>query len=166
MVVPLKPPISTATWYDAPPPGARGRFSSAQVSTLERVRSQVTGTLLVTVAPAGSVATMLLGFSWQSVDVHQTSDPLDTVSLWVVDPTSIAQSVEPRLVSEIDSCGMTPGSYASASVTAATSTSLASHATIPGVSSADDSGAGDSAAGDSPAVGSVSYTHLTLPTKA
>jgi hypothetical protein len=59
----------------------RGRALEAADLDSDVVRSQVTGTLLVTDAPAVRVATMLLGFSWQSVDVHQTSDPLDTVSL-------------------------------------------------------------------------------------
>ena len=106
----VNPPIDTSTWYDEPPPGARCRFSSAHVSTLERVRSQTTGSLLVTVVPAARVAIMLLGFSWQSVERHQTSAPLETVNTWVVEPTSIVQSVEPLLVSEMESCGVTPAS--------------------------------------------------------
>ena len=40
------PPIDTARWYDAPPPGALGRFAFWQVSTAERVRSQVMGVAL------------------------------------------------------------------------------------------------------------------------
>lgn len=126
------------------PPGARCRFSCAQVSTLERVRSQVTGSLLVTVVPAVSVAIMLLGFSWQSVERHHTSAPLEMVKDWVVDPTSIVQSFVPLFVSEIESFGSTPAAYVSASVTAATSMSAASQGATAGVCSADGSGVGDS----------------------
>ena len=137
------PPIETPTWYDAPPPGARCRFSCAQVSTLDRVRSQTTGSLLTTVDPAVRVAIMLLGFSWQSVERHHTSEPLETVNTCMLDPTSIVQSWSPLLVSEIESFGETPAAYDSASVTAFTSTSFASHATTAGVASADGDGDGE-----------------------
>ena len=43
------PPISTDTWYEAPPPGATGRLPVPQVDTEERVRSQTTGVALETV---------------------------------------------------------------------------------------------------------------------
>ena len=109
MVVALgNPPIETPTWYEAPPPGARCRFSCAHVSTLDRVRSQTTGSLLTTVDPAVSVAIMLLGFSWQSVERHPSSEPLEIVNTWVVEPTSIVQSFVPLLVSEMESFGRAP----------------------------------------------------------
>src|SRR5690606_7281494 len=81
------PPIETATWYEAPPPGARCRFSASQVSTWERVRSQMTGSALVTVCPALIVAIWLLGDSWQSVERHQVSAPLVTTNCCVLVPT-------------------------------------------------------------------------------
>ena len=43
------PPISTDRWYEAPPPGARGRVSSSHVPTADRVRSHVRGVALETV---------------------------------------------------------------------------------------------------------------------
>ena len=68
--------IVTVRWYDAPPPPARGRVSSAHVDTEERVRSQTSGTWLAAVCPAASVTIWFVGLAWQSVDRHHTSLPL------------------------------------------------------------------------------------------
>jgi hypothetical protein len=89
------PPISTARWYDAPPPGAFGRLGALQVETDDRVRSQVSGVALCTVCPALMRTTMSLGSDWQSVDRHQVSLPLVTVYFCVVVPTFIVQSLAP-----------------------------------------------------------------------
>ena len=101
------PPIETLRWYVAPPPGANGR-SPEHDDVDERVRSHVRGAELVTVCPALRVTGMSLGWVWQSVDRHQTSDPLVTVNDWALVPTFIVQSRVPVFVSRIDSFGSSP----------------------------------------------------------
>ncbi len=109
MVVRLvNPPMETSTWYEAPPPeradGSPGRRSRRSSGCDPRSP----GLCAVTVVPAVSVAIMLLGFSWQSVDRHQTSAPLEIVKTCVVEPTSSVQSFVPLLVKEMESFGRTP----------------------------------------------------------
>src|SRR5690606_3227897 len=102
------PPIDTATWYDAPPPGARARCFSPHVSTEDRVRSHTTGAALLTDVPALRVTIMSLGSVWQSVERHHTSLPLLTVYFCVLEPTLRVQSAALVLVSLIDSFGSCP----------------------------------------------------------
>ena len=51
---------------------------------------------------------MSLGSLWQSVDFHQTSLPLVIVKTCALVPTLRVQSVEPLLVTRMDSCGFCP----------------------------------------------------------
>jgi hypothetical protein len=80
---------------------------------------------------------MSLGSLWQSVDLHQTSLPLVMVKTCALVPTFRVQSVEPVLVSWMDSCGFCPDAYVGWSVTASTLTSRGRHGSAMGVADGD-----------------------------
>ncbi len=137
--------IVTVRWYEAPPPPARGRVSSAHVDTEERVRSHTSGVWLDAVCPAASVTICVVGFAWQSVERHHTSLPLMIVNACTAVPTSIVQSRFVWLVSDNVNFGNSSAPYVVLSVDASTRTSCGPHATI----SASGASVGNSSTGTS-----------------